>query len=258
MWMILRRMLAAVGLIVAVAGIIAFAGAAIGVWQLKAEANRRTDDLAVKAHIAIDAADHTVGFVGEVITQGERDLQNVRSAARSEPQRPVNPLLQLSARQASQQLAGSVERASAAVVAASDTVEVARTALKLFDEDEQLKSWFPVHPGQLAQTQTDLGAASRELKNVKTILGVPVSEGGAPTDEQLVTVEAALKQARGFTDQMGRVVAKTREKVVETKRTVDLWTLRVALGVTALGALGAAGQFFMARFFWRVLRGKPA
>ena len=71
-------------------------------------------------------------------------------------------------------------------------------------------------------------------------------------------MESALNQARAFTDQMGATVAAARAQVDEAKREVDLWALRVALLTTLVGAVGAAGQVFMARFCWRVLRGKPA
>jgi hypothetical protein len=57
---------------------------------------------------------------------------------------------------------------------------------------------------------------------------------------------------------MYEVIATARARVDETKRTVDDWVLRVAIGVTTFGVLGALGQFFMARFCWRVLMGKPA
>jgi hypothetical protein len=255
---IVRGVLAGTGLLIAVAGFVGFAAATAGVWQLKAEANRRTDELSAKAHAAVNAADHAVSFVSVVVDQGEAGVRDVRERAKGEPPEPVNPFVQLSARQASEKLAGSVERANAAVVAASDAVVVAETALKLFESDEQVKNWFPVQPEQLAQTQTELQAATRELKNVRTILGFPISDGGLPTAEQLVTVEAALKQARAFIERLNQVVAKTRERVSETKRSVDDWVQKVAIGVTAAGVLGAMGQFFMARFFWRVLRGQPA
>jgi hypothetical protein len=259
MWRIVRRVLALIGLLIAVTGFVGFGAAAVGVWKLKAEANRRADSLALQAHTAVNAADHAVSFVSGVVDQGERDLQDVREKAKKEePQPPVNPFVRLSARQASEKLAGSVERANAAVVAASEAVEVAKTALKLFESDEEVKSWFPVPPEQISQTKTDLTTATHELRTVRTILGIPIADGAMPTTEQLLTVEAALRQAREFIERLKHAVNSTRARVTETKRTVDLWVLRVAIGVTFVGVLGAAGQFFMARFFWRVLRGKPA
>ncbi|HMC72303.1 MAG TPA: hypothetical protein VKJ07_24310 [Mycobacteriales bacterium] len=242
------------------AGFVAFAGAAVGVWWVKAETNRRTDALAVKAHGAVNAADHAVEFVRKVIDDGERDVKNARKDAPAAPTEPVNPFLQLTARRASADLAGSVERASVAVVTASDAAAVAQAALDVFGEESELpelKGWLGVKPEQLEQTRSGLTRASSELKQVRTILGVPLGDGG-PTAEQLVTVESALGQARELTNQMGQVVATARTRLDETKRAVDLWVLRVALGVTLVGAVGAVGQFFMARFCWRALRGQPA
>lgn len=253
---VVRRLSAVIGLVVSAAGFAVFAGAAAGVWWVKAETNRRTDAVAVRAHAAIGTADHAVAFVREVIQQADTDLAHARAAA--PVAEPVNPFVQLTARRASQDLAGSVERANGAVVTASDAAVVAQAALEVFGDDDQLKKWFGVKPEQLTQTRAGLGDASRELRNVRTLLGVPLGAGSQPTAEQLGTVESALNQAREFTDQMGTTVASARTRVDETKRAVDLWVLRVALLTTLVGAVGAAGQFFMARFCWRVLRGKPA
>jgi hydrogenase maturation protease len=251
---------AGVGLLIALVGFVAFAGAAVAVWKVKAETDRRTGLLTAKAHEAVGAADHAVGFVRRVLDQAKHDLAQTRENTGAPPE-PVNPFLQLTARQASQNLAGSVERADTAVVIASDAAVVAEAALALLgnEKGEQasaLKQWLGVDPDQLARTQSDLRSATRELKQVRTLLGVSLGDG--PTPDQLVTVESALSQAQSLTDQMGNVVATARSRVDETKRQVDLWVLRVALAVTAVGAVGAAGQVFMARYCWRVLRGKPA
>jgi hypothetical protein len=255
MWVVCR-LLAALGLVVAVVGFVGFISAVVSVWKLKTEVNQRTEALAGQAHTAINAADRAIEFVREVIAQSQSDLTEARQRRADAPQQPVNPFLQLSARRASENLAGSVERANAALVTASDAAVVAEAALNVFGEEKELKAWLGIKPEQLAQTKTDLGNATRELKSVRTILGVPVD--CQLTAEQLVTVESSLNRAGGFTEQMGKVVATARTRVDETKRTVDLWVLRVAVGVSLVGVLGAAGQFFMARFCWRVLRGKPA
>ena len=255
-----RRVFAVFGLLVALAGFGVFVGAAVVVWKVKAETNRRTEALATKAHEAVNAADHAVAFVSDVIDKGKKDVENARKETPAAPKQPVNPFLQLTARRASEDLAGSVERASVAVVTASDAAAVAKAALAVFGEESQLqelKGWLGVKPEQLEQTRNGLNRASSELKQVQSVLGVPVGDGGL-TSEQLVTVESALTQARDLTNQMGTVVATARVRVDETKRAVDLWALRVAVGVTLIGAVGAAGQFFMARFCWRTLRGQPA
>ncbi len=258
MWAFVRAVVAAVGLLVSVAGCATFAVVAAGVWWAKAETNRRTDSLAARANTATDTADHAVGFVTEVVGQAEADLKRTRENTAGVPPEPVHPIVKIGAQQASQELAGSVDRANVAVITASDAVVVANTALELFDKDEELQRRFGVNPEHLAQTRTDLGAATRDLKKARAVLGIPVAPGATPTPEQLNAVESALTQARGFTDQMSAVVANTRSRVAETKQRVDMWVRRAAFVITALGVLGASGQFFAARFCWRVLRRKPA
>ncbi|MDY3552089.1 hypothetical protein R5W24_001169 [Gemmata sp. JC717] len=258
MWRFVRSVFAAAGLLVSLAGLSVFASSAAGVWWAKAEAGRHAASLAGRVNAAADAADHGIGFVREVLAQAEQDLARARASTAAVPAEPVNPLVRFGARHASQELAGSVDRATAAVATASDAVVVANTALELFDKDSTLQNWFRVRPEQLEQTRVDLNAATRDLKKARTVLGIPVAPGGAPTADQLNTIEAGLTQARELTDRMGAAVTATRAKVADTRRQVETWVRRVAIGVTALGVLGAAGQFFAARFCWRVLRGKAA
>jgi hydrogenase maturation protease len=253
MWRIVRGVLAGSGLVLAGVGFIVFATAAVGVWWLKADVNRRTDVLADKALTAVNAGGHAVEFVNDVITQADRDLDQARRTAPVAPQQPVQPLFQFAAVQASQNLAGSVERAHAAIVTASDAVVVGESAVQMLGEDEKLRSWLGVKPDQLVQTRTDLTTAASELKRVRTVLGIPVDGGAGPTGDQLAAVGAALGRAQDFTNRMGEVVADARLRVDQTKRAVDLWVLRLALGITTIGVLGAAGQVFMARACWRAL-----
>src|SRR5690242_13010477 len=112
MWRVIRCVPAGVGLVISVAGFLLFVAAAVGVWKLKAETNRRTDALAGRAHAAVSAADRAVSFVSRVIDQGEKDLKDTRdkSPPADAPKAPVNPFAQMAARQASEKLAGSVQR----------------------------------------------------------------------------------------------------------------------------------------------------
>jgi hydrogenase maturation protease len=256
-WSVLRFVVAVLGMTIALAGFAAFVAAAIGVWSVKAETDRKTALLQARAYTAVDAANRAVEFVREVIRKAEEDLRNARQSPREQPP-PVNPLVQLTARQASQDLAGSVEQAQTAVVTASDAMVVAQAALEMFGAEEQYSQLAGVSPEQVAQTRADLERATRELNRAKTVLGIFPISNGEPTPEQLRMVESALGQARGFTDQMDNVVKATRTRVGETKQKADLWTQRIAWGTTFVGALAALGQVFMGRFFWRVLRRKPA
>jgi hypothetical protein len=258
MWDAVRRVSAGVGLLAAVVGFAVFVTSAVAVWRVKAEVNRRTGELSAKADKAVDSADHAIAFVREVLDRGQEDLKRARDEQKEPAESAVNPFVRMGARRTAERLAGSVERADAAVTAASDAVVVAQKAIDLFGQDEQLKGWFGVHPEQVSETQLDLVSASRELQRVRDVLGVPLAAGAAPTEEQLAKLDGAIRRGRAFTDRMDLVAATIRTRLHETRRAVDVWSVRIAVGVTAVGVLGALGQFFMARFFWRVLRGKPA
>ncbi|QJW97595.1 hypothetical protein [Frigoriglobus tundricola] len=258
MWTVVGRSLAGTGLVASVAGFVGFAALAVGAWSARAEATRRTDDLARRAHAALNPADRAVAFVRQVITVADADLEEARRGATAAPPTSAfNPFSRLAARKASESLAGSVERATTAVTTASEAAVVAEAALELFDKDDELKGWVGVRPEQLAQARTGLESASRELGRARTLFG-PVPEGQRPTEEQLGTVKSALDQARDFTDRMDKAVATVRTRVDETKQLADLWVLRITIAITALASLAAVGQFFTARFCWRVLRRKPA
>ena len=158
-----------------IAGFIAFAGAALGVWWVKIEVNRRTDTLAAKANTAVDAGDHAVAFVREVIDRADDDLDSARKTATAAPRESVHPFVHLAALQASQNLAGSVQRASAAVVVASDAVVVGESAVELLGEDGQLKNWLGVKPEQLGANANRPG---RRVARVEARADGPRHSGG--------------------------------------------------------------------------------
>ncbi len=250
----MRKLVALVGLVVACGGIGLFVALGIYIWSLKAEVNRQTETLAAKAQGAGDEADRAIDFVRKVIEQADVDLANARkvAAATARPAKPMSMFELAMARTASQRLAGSVDRAHGAVVTASDAVVVAEAALQVFNESTELKDLLGVQPGQLAATQNTIDKARSELRQARSALG------GDPTPEQLNAVDSALEQAQGFTNEMARVVETVRQRVNTTKTAVAWWSLRIATGTTLLCALAAVGQLFMARYFWRGLRGLPA
>ena len=156
------------------------------------------------------------------------------------------------AKSASQRLAGSVDQAHGAVVTASDAVVVANAALQVFDEDSEFNRLFRVKASQVDATKTTLGNAARELSKAKEVLG------GTPTPEQLNAVDNALGQARDFTNELSRVVDSVRDRVNTTRSMVDQWSWRIAIGTMLVSTLASVGQLFMARYFWRTVRGLPA
>lgn len=247
----IRKLVALVGLIVACGGIGLFVALGVYIWSLKADADKQTESLAKKANDTGDKADEAIEFVRNVIKQAKTDLENARLRT-PPPTRPTSALEMVLAQSASQRLAGSVDQAHGAVLTASDAVVVADAALQVFDENLELKKLFGVQPSQVDATKTTLGNAARELEKAKTVLG------GTPTPEQLNAVDTALNQAQGFTNELSKVVNTVRGRVNATKSLADQWTWRIALGTTLMSALAGVGQLFMARYFWRTLRGQPA
>lgn len=254
-----RRLLSITGLIIALAGTGVFIAIGVQVWTIKAEVNRQTAELAGRANGAADAADRAINFVGEVVTLAKDELANTRKQTNVPEPVKVNPFVQMAARQASIDLTGSIDRALGAVVTASDTVVVAETVLEMASADPRLEKVFGVHPDQIHQTRTALATVSGELRQARSILGVPISPGGdLPSAEQLDAVDNALRMADEFRAEMGRIVGVARGRVNETRQLIDLWAWRLSLTVTVLCVWGAVGQFFVARFCMRKLQNLPA
>ena len=190
--------------------------------ELRVDVSRQTAALTARANDAGDGADRAIGFVRGVIAQAGKDLDKAREQTTpAEPTRPVSLMDQIIARKASQELAGSVERAHGAVVTASDAVTVADAALQVFSGNEELKQLFGVQSEQLNATKSTLGKVTIELRDVKTVLGMPVGTAGPLTKEQLNAVDGALGQARGFTDELEKVVMNASRPVNEAK---SRWT----------------------------------
>ena len=214
--------------------------------------NQQANTLSKRANDAGDEADRAVDFVRNVIGRAKSDLEATRKHAIEHPTRPVSFFEQIAARKASHELAGSVDRAHVAVITASDAVVVAEAGLQVFEKNDELQQLFGVQPGQVDATKTTLDKAASELHKAKSVLG------GEPTHEQLNAVDGALRQASGFTDELGRVVTTVRGRVNETKSMVDRWAWRITVATTLMCLLAAVGQVFLARFCWRTLRGLPA
>jgi hypothetical protein len=146
-----------------------------------------------------------------------------------------------------------------AVVTASDAVVVADAALDIMSEYPELERLFGVDPEQVRRTRSALSSVSGELRQARSILGVPVTpDGELPSAEQLAAVDEALGMADHFRSEMARIVAAARQRVEATKKLIDLWAWRLAMGTTVLCAVAVGGQLFAARYFWRRFRGLPA
>jgi hypothetical protein len=122
----------------------------------------------------------------------------------------------------------------------------------VFEDNPDLNRILGVEPSQVDATKSTLSRASAELRQAQSALG------GTPTPEQLNAVDIALGQARGFTDQLTAVVDTFRNRVNTTRKSIDQWSWRIAIGTTLISALAGVGQLFMARYFWRTFRGQPA
>ncbi len=249
----IRSLFAWFGFTLSCLGIGLFIVVGIWVWSLKAEVDRQGEALSSRANKTLESADRAIGLVRDIIEKAEGDLAMTRlEGAGHGPPLTIDPVLRITAQKASQDLAGSVERAHNAVVLASEAVVVADAALDVVGGVPELKSLLGVKPEQLDATRTALGKVTNELQQARGVLDIPaISPDGVPTNEQLYAVDDALRNARGFTDEVGKVVESTRTRVNETKQKVDVWTLRGAVGMSLISALGVLGQLFMQpRAFW--------
>jgi hydrogenase maturation protease len=246
------------GMIVGCTGVGLFIAIGTYVWTLKEEVNRQTNSLTTRANEAGQAADHAIKFVRDVISQAEQDLDIARKHVSTQPKKQLSMMEVMIARKASQDLAGSVERAHGAVVTASDTVVIAEAALKLFSEHPELKTFFNIQSEQVGITQQNLEHAASELRQIKSVLGVvPFDAGTTPTHEQLNEVDEALRLARTFTDELSNVVGIARGRVNDAKTSLDWWALRIAVVTSIVCTFGVIGQLFVLRFSLRAVRGMP-
>jgi hypothetical protein len=250
-----RKLVSLTGIALALAGVGVFVFVGIKIWHVKAEVNRQARYLAAKANSAAAATDRAIEFVREVLADAKGQVRFARSGATASA--TVNPLLRVTAMQASRELLGSVERAQGAVLAASDAVVVAESALNVASGEyhEELDRLFGLSPEHIRQSRLALVSISDELRYARGVLGV------APenlTPAELNAVNAAIDYATNLTDRLSVVVTLARARVDLAKRDVDLWAKRVSFGVTVLASLGAIGQLFLLRFCARKLRHLPA
>ena len=248
-----RRILGAVGLLLATVGFVVFVGLAAGGWIARREVDRRANAAAAAADGVCGKVADGVRFARTVLDRADADL----ARANAEAQQPTLPPrfsfsmlgVQMAARTAADELAGSVERARDAVGVAQDVAVVADAALSVFAESHGEVPGVTFDPARLTEVQGQLTNVSRSLVTAQNALGT-----GAPA-ASLNAVGNALGEARQVVDRADAVVTEARGWVAETHRKVRLWTLRAAVAVSALGGLAALGQVFMARACWRAVRG---
>jgi hydrogenase maturation protease len=249
----LRSMVALLGLVIAVVGCLMFLAVGIGVWRVKEDVDRQAKTLSGRANETLNSAGKAVGYVQEIIKKAKTDLDATRERLAKEPPATVSPIVRMTAEKASQDLAGSVDRAHNAVLLASEAVVVADAALSVVDANQELRKILGVKPEQLDASHSALGRVSGELQQARDVLGVPISSNGEPTNEQLQAVDDALRQGQAFIDEVNAVVESTRTRVNEAKRQVDVWSWRAAFAASVLSAFGVVGQLFMGRYFWRCM-----
>jgi predicted membrane-bound mannosyltransferase len=250
------RFLSALGLVLALAGIGIFVGVGVYSWTLRAEVDRQTGAMVERAHAAGDVAANIIALIREVIARAEAGLAAARAEAVSQPPtKTEDPLVRIAMAKAKRDRPQEVERARDAVGIASEAIVVAGAAIDVFEERPGNGSTLGIRPEDMQNARSQLDAAAGELRNARHVLGIPIPNAdGSATPEQLTQVEDALSRARAVADQMDAALGEAREKVNLASDQVEKWTLRAALGTTALGGLAALGQFFMARACLRGIR----
>jgi len=243
----IRKLLAGAGLVLGAAGFVTFIALGIGAWFAKREADKQLNAAVAKAHQAGDVATRVVALVREVLARAKTSL----AAARTETQPPgevTDPAVRFAMWKAKRELPGEVEKARDAVGVASEAVIVAESVLEVFVERKPDEPALGVKAHDVKTARTQLESAATDLKNARTVLGIPIAAG---TPEQYSQVDQALVTATDVTDRVDQALDDARRKVDEAKSQADRWALRVAIIASALGAWAALGQVFLFRASWR-------
>jgi hypothetical protein len=247
----MRKPLAASGLVLSVAGFITFIALGIGAWIAKREADQQLNAAVAKAHQAGDVAERVIVLIREVLSRAKASL----TAARAEtlPKADVSdPMVRLAMWKAKRELPGEVEKARDAVGVASEAVIVAESFFDVFVEHKPDETALGVKAGDIHAARAQLDSAAADLRNARTVLGVPIGPASA---EQYSQVEQALATATDVTNRVDEALKDAQRKVDALKSSADRWSLRLAIAGSALAALAALGQVFLFRASRRALRG---
>ena len=248
----MRQSFAFAGLVLSSAGVVVFLALGIGAWVAKREADRQLESAAVKAHQAGDVAERVIALVREVIARARQSLSLARADTQPTPGPPKDPFVNLAMWKAKRELPGEVEKARDAVNVASEAVIVAESLLDVFIEHKPEETALGVRTDDIHAARTQLVSAATDLRNARTVLGVPVSGG---TEAQYTQTDQALAAASGVTDRVDAALKEAQVKVDAMKASANRWTLRLALVASGLAAWAALGQVFLFRASRRALRG---
>src|SRR5258708_891305 len=122
----LRKLLAAIGLLLGIAGFVIFIALAVGIWTAKRAADRELTAAVEKAHQAGDVAARVIALIREVIARASASLAMARSESELVPPgTDPDPLVRMAMWKAKRELPGEVEKARDAVGIATEAVIVA-------------------------------------------------------------------------------------------------------------------------------------
>jgi hypothetical protein len=246
----MRKSISIAGLVLSVAGFVIFIALGVSAWFAKREADRRVNAAAVQAQQAGEVASHVVRLVREVIARAQVSLTTSRAGF--EPAGDINdPMVRLAMWKATRELPDQVEKARDAVHIASEALIVAESVLDVFVEHKPDETVLGVRAGDMGAARSQLESAASDLKNARTVLGIPIAPA---TPEQYSQVDQALASATDLTNRVDDALKLARHKVDEAKASAHRWSLRAAIIISALTALAALGQVFLFRASWRGLR----
>jgi hypothetical protein len=247
----MRKLISALGLLLSAAGFVVFLALAVGVWYAKREADKQMNTAVARAHQAGDVACQVIKLVREVVARAKASLSTARTESQPAASQPVDPMVKFAMWKAKKELPGEVEKARDAVHIASEAVIIAESFLDVFVEHKPDETALGVRAGDITAARTQLESAAGDLRNVRTVLGVPV---GTVSAEQYSQVDQALTTATDVTNRVDDALKDARIKVDAAKAAADHWSVWLAVIVTALGTLAAVGQVFLFRACRRGLK----
>jgi hypothetical protein len=256
---LLRRLGAALVLVLAAAGLVGCAGAVVGVWLVWRDAPGRADEVLARVDAGLRRASAATENVRSAVRKARADVAEAakKSADLGEggqkgraASRALKTVVRKKVGPGIEDLRGRLATCSDAAVAASSLLESL--------QELPLGQTGRIQPGKLELWEAETRQLSTKLRRLQAAVGEGGKQAGgqqvaAATDE----VDAVLRRCQAKADAWQSGLDAAREQLRHVRAKVPDWLTLAAIAVTVLAAWMAAGQASLFAHALSWLRGRP-
>jgi predicted nucleic acid-binding Zn-ribbon protein len=248
-WVVLKRLLATIVIVLAAIGFLADAAGLVGVWIVRQPARDTVTALSTFVNDKLGIIDQALARISTRADEGRQALARVNDAASKLGDRleENSPLLTALTRAARDELAPRIDEMRAQAIALHDGVVSVNAALETLDSLGFIT--VPTFSDELSALSQRVDAAQSNIQELRTAID-EARTGALPNLVTAVTtrtskIDSVLAQIKSSTAKYQVTVTQKRQQVTDLSNTLLRAINLLVLSLTALFLVTAAGQVLL-------------